>query len=96
MSDIINDKDLEKVNGGYKEEYSFDVADKFQESDGSIYYVNQKKSTNDIYSFVSTIKYNASTGKTYYILSDVNLLRSLKYLGNDKAGYEAAKKIATY
>ena len=99
MSDILDDKNLEDVNGGYKEEtvvtYSFDIGDKFQDSEG-FYYVAANKTTTNKYNFVYVIRNNLVTGEVFYSNCTVNTLRNMQFVGNDMEGFEAVKKIAKY
>ena len=95
---LIKDKELEDVNGGYSSvtTYTFEVADKFIDNDGSYFYVANRTVTADTSDFIYSIVYDATSGKTYYTNCQAGVFLDLQFAGNDKTGFEAAKKIAKY
>lgn len=93
MTENIQDKDLEKVNGGYQVTYAFDAGDKFDAGRDVYYYVESDLTTVNPNRWVRAVIV-APNDVNRWINVMVSVLATMTFVGNDKAGFTEAAKTA--
>ena len=93
--EIINENELENVNGGYAVvSYSFNKGDKFVDEQGRYLYVGNNYPSIAPSSFVFFVREDTTAQKYQRINGQAAIFQDYQYLGIDLEGYERVAKVA--